>query len=96
MALASVVLLSPVVGAAMGAARMLLVPAELFGRVTGTSSFIGRRSPAGGAAAGGRADRSSAQQAALIVIAAAFGLVTLFAATIRGLDFTPPAPDSAP
>lgn len=85
-ALASVVLLSPVVGAVMGAARMLLVPEELFGRVTGTTSFIGSVLQPAAPLVAGVLVASLSAQLALVVLAAAFAAVALFAVVVPGLD----------
>jgi hypothetical protein len=85
-ALASVVLLSPLVGAVMGTARMLLVPEELFGRVTGTTSFISSVLQPAAPLLAGLLIAGLTQQAGLLVIVAAFGAVTLLAVLIPGLD----------
>jgi hypothetical protein len=84
--LASVVLLSPVVGAVMGAARMLLVPEELFGRVTGTTSFIGSVLQPAAPLLAGVLIAAFSQQLALVVLTAAFAAVTVFAVVVPGLD----------
>jgi hypothetical protein len=85
-ALASVVLLSPVVGAVMATARMLLVPAELFGRVTGTTSFISSVLQPAAPLLAGLLIAGLTQQAGLLVIVAAFAAVTVLALVIPGLD----------
>lgn len=85
-ALASVVLLSPVVGAVMATARMLLVPAELFGRVTGTTSFISSVLQPAAPLLAGLLIAGLTQQAGLLVIVAAFAAVTVVALVIPGLD----------
>ena len=95
-ALASVVLLSPVVGAVMGAARMLLVPAELFGRVTGTTSFIGSVLQPAAPLIAGVLIAAFSQQLALVVLTVAFAAVTLFALVVPGLDALRPGDDRRP
>jgi hypothetical protein len=85
-ALASVVLLSPVVGAVMATARMLLVPAEIFGRVTGTTSFIASVLQPAAPLLAGLLVAGLHQRAGLLVIVGAFAAVTLLAALIPGLD----------
>lgn len=86
LALASVVLLSPLVGAVMATARMLLVPEDIFGRVTGTTSFISSVLQPAAPLLAGVLIAALTQQAGLLVIAAAFAAVTLIAALIPGLD----------
>lgn len=85
-ALASVVLLSPVVGAVMATARMLLVPEAIFGRVTGTTSFISSVLQPAAPLLAGLLIAGLTQQAGLLVIVAAFAAVTLLAVLIPGLD----------
>jgi hypothetical protein len=85
-AVASVVLLSPVVGAAIAAARMLLVPEELFGRVSGTSSFIASAAQPAAPLLAGVLLQALSLHLALVVLAAAFGAVTLASLIVRGLD----------
>jgi len=85
-ALASVVLLSPVVGAVMATARMLLVPEALFGRVTGTTSFISSVLQPAAPLLAGLLIAGLTQQAGLLVIVAAFAAVTVLALVIPGLD----------
>jgi MFS family permease len=86
LALASVVLLSPLVGAVMATARMLLVPEDIFGRVTGTTSFISSVLQPAAPLLAGLLIAALTQQAGLLVIAAAFAAVTLLAVLIPGLD----------
>ena len=86
LALASVVLLSPLVGAVMATARLLLVPEEIFGRVTGTTSFISSVLQPLAPLLAGVLIAALTQQAGLLVIAAAFAAVTVLAVLIPGLD----------
>lgn len=85
-ALASVVLLSPVVGAVMATARMLLVPEAIFGRVTGTTSFVSSVLQPAAPLLAGLLVAGLSQPAGLLVIVAAFAAVTLLAVLIPGLD----------
>ena len=73
-------------GAVMGTARMLLVPEELFGRVTGTTSFISSGLQPAAPLLAGLLIAGLTQQAGLLVIVAAFAVVTLLAVLIPGLD----------
>jgi hypothetical protein len=84
LALASVVCLSPVTGAVLGAARMLLVPKELFGRVTGTMSFIATTLQPAAPLIAGLLIANLSQRDALLALVAAFGAVTLFAVGVPG------------
>lgn len=92
LALASVVLLSPVLGAVLGAARMLRVPHELFGRITGAMSFIATSLQPGAPLLAGLLLASLSQRVVLIALVVAFGAVTLFAAVVPGFG---PDPESA-
>jgi hypothetical protein len=85
-ALASVVLLSPVVGAVMATARMLLVPEAIFGRVTGTTSFISSVLQPAAPLLAGLLVAALAPPLVLLVLVAAFAAVTVLAALMPGLD----------
>jgi hypothetical protein len=91
LALASVVFLSPVTGAVLGAARMLLVPHELFGRVTGTISFIATALQPAAPLVAGLLIANLSQQDALLALVAVFGAVTLFAVGAPGFRVEPEA-----
>ncbi|MFD7640796.1 MFS transporter [Kitasatospora sp. NPDC059795] len=92
-ALATVLLLSPVVGAALGTTTMLVVEYEVYGRVTGTTSFIGSALQPLAPLAAGALLQSAGAGAALTVVAALFG-VALTAVVLgrRSLDVKPPEP----
>lgn len=85
-ALASVVLLSPVLGAVLSAARMLLVPEEIFGRVTGSVSFLGSVLQPAAPLLAGALIAGLSQSVALFVLVAAFAAVALFAVVAPALD----------
>jgi len=84
LALASVVCLSPVSGAVLGAARMLLVPQQLFGRVTGTMSFIATTLQPAAPLLAGLLIANLSQRDALLTLVAAFGALMLFAIGVPG------------
>jgi hypothetical protein len=90
LALASVVTLSPVIGAAIGAARMLRVPEEVFGRVAGTSSFIATALQPLAPILAGVLIHGLSQALTLGALAVVFGVATLFSLLARGLDVPVP------
>ncbi|MEU9132753.1 MFS transporter [Kitasatospora sp. NPDC048540] len=98
-ALAGVLLLGPVVGAAIGTTTLLVVDYEVYGRVVGTTSFIGGAlQPLAPLAAGFLLQTVGAARA-LAVVAVLFALCTAAVlAARRGLDVKVPtaAPDAAP
>jgi hypothetical protein len=65
---------------------MLLVPEELFGRVSGTSSFIASAAQPAAPLLAGVLLQALSLHLALVVLAAAFGAVTLASLIVRGLD----------
>ncbi|GAA2742056.1 MFS transporter [Kitasatospora cinereorecta] len=98
LALAAVLLLAPVVGAAISTTTLLVVDYEVYGRVSGTTSFIaGALQPLAPAAAGVLLQTAGAT-AALAVVAALFALCVLAVlAGRRSLAVTvPAAPDPVP
>jgi hypothetical protein len=70
----------------MATARMLLVPEAIFGRVTGTTSFISSVLQPAAPLFAGLLIAGLTQQAGLLVIVAAFAAVTVLALVIPGLD----------
>jgi hypothetical protein len=98
--LACVQLLSPVVGAAINSSTLRLVEYHVYGRVSGTLSFIGSALQPLAPAAAGLLLQHAGTGPALGAVAVLFGLcaITVFAGR-RGLDLaapTGPGPAGAP
>ncbi|MFD8477802.1 MFS transporter [Kitasatospora sp. NPDC059673] len=88
-ALAPVLLLAPVVGAALGTTTLLVVDYDVYGRVSGTTSFIGGALQPLAPLAAGALLQFGGTGAALGVVAALFGLVlAAVLAGRRNLDVT--------
>ncbi len=96
LALASVVLLSPVLGAALSAARMLRVPEELFGRVTGAMSFVATALQPAAPLVAGVLIAGLSQRVALLTIVTAFAALTVFAVIAPGFGVTAPGAADSP
>ncbi|MFB7665887.1 MFS transporter [Kitasatospora sp. NPDC056138] len=96
-ALGAVLLLAPVVGAAISTTTLLVVDYEVYGRVSGTTSFIaGALQPLAPLAAGFLL-QTAGPTPALGVVAGLFALCVLAVlAGRRGLNVTVPAPAPAP
>ncbi|MCC9305835.1 MFS transporter [Kitasatospora sp. RB6PN24] len=92
-ALATVLLLGPVVGAAITATTLQLVDYEVYGRVAGTSSFIGSALQPLAPLAAGVLVQTGGARSALGVVAALFACCALTVVLGRGLD--PAAPEAA-
>ncbi|KIQ64947.1 hypothetical protein TR51_12760 [Kitasatospora griseola] len=93
-ALATVLLLAPVVGAALGTTTLLVVDHGVYGRVTGTTSFIGGALQPLAPLAAGALLQSAGATAALTVVAGLFGLaLTAVLAGRRSLDVAVQEPE---
>jgi hypothetical protein len=85
LALASVLLTKPVIGGVIAAARMVLVPKELFGRVIGTSSFVATALQPGAPLLAGIMIHGLSRQLALVALASTFAVAAVLSVLAGGL-----------